>query len=368
MRIITLVLFMCISIALNAQIKVKVSGNIFNAPSETAIISLFQGQQVTDLLTGKFKKDGTFEIEGEVPYPDYYVLRVGETNINLVLRDGSDIKVYGDGKNLDDFVNIVDSEVSSNMYKFIKVSQEWQHKSDSATAIIKANPEKTAEVSNIMRGEYQKFQGDQRSFINANQNSPALIAVLSTLDIQNDFASYETVVKQLIASFSESPTIQSLQKNFEAIQAQRQANDKMAPGNLAPDFEELMVDQKTTMKLSDLRGKIVLLDFWASWCGPCRKENPHVVDLYEKYKDKGFTVMSVSLDKSHANWVAAIEKDNLSWPYHVSDLQQWSSKVGRLYGVSGIPFTVLIDQEGKIIKTRLRGAELTAELERLLGE
>lgn len=368
MRIFTLVTLVCASLFTQAQIKVKVSGNIFNAPSETAILSHFQGQQVTDLLTAKFQKDGTFEIKGEVPHPDYYVLRVGETNINLVLREGADIKVYGDGKNLNAFVNIVDSEASSNMYKFLRTSQDWQNKSDSATAVIKANPDKAGEITNMMRGEYQAFQAEQRSFIATNPNSPALIAVLSTIDIQNDFASYENVVNQLVASFSESPTIQSLQKNFEAIQNQRYANDKMAPGKEAPDFEELMVDRKTTMKLSDLRGKIVLLDFWASWCGPCRKENPHVVELYEKYKDKGFTVMSVSLDKSYDNWVAAIEKDNLTWPYHVSDLQQWSSKVGRLYGVSGIPFTVLIDQEGKIIKTKLRGAELTAELERLLGK
>ena len=369
MRIITLVFtFICISTLVNAQIKVRVSGNIFNAPSETATLSHFQGQQVTDLLTTKFKKDGTFEIIGEVPHPDYYVLRVGETTINLVLQDGADIKVYGDGKNLNEFLNIVDSEVSSNMYAFFKETEKWQQKSDSATAVIKANPEKTEEVTNIMRGEYQQFQGTQRTFINSNQNSPALIAVLNTIDIQNDFASYETIVKQLVASFGESPTIQSVQKNFEAIQQQRYANDRMAPGKEAPDFEELMVDRKTTMKLSDLRGKVVLLDFWASWCGPCRKENPHVVQLYEKYKDKGFTVMSVSLDKSYENWVAAIEKDNLSWPYHVSDLQQWSSKVGRMYGVSGIPFTVLIDQEGKIIGTRLRGAELTAELARIFDK
>ena len=219
-----------------------------------------------------------------------------------------------------------------------------------------------------MQGEQQAFLTKQRTFVGGNQNSPALIAALNTIDIQNDFASFESIVTQLTSSFGESPTIQLLQQNYETMKQQRMANDKMAPGNMAPDFEELMVDGKTMMKLSDLRGKVVLLDFWASWCGPCRRDNPHVVSLYEKYKDRGFTVMSVSLDKSKENWIAAIEKDNLSWPNHVSDLQQWASRVGRIYGVSSIPFTVLIDQEGKIVQTKLRGEALTAELERLLGK
>ena len=135
---------------------------------------------------------------------------------------------------------------------------------------------------------------------------------------------------------------------------------------MAPDFEEAMLDGKL-MKLSDLKGKVVLLDFWASWCGPCRRENPNVVNLYKKYNKDGFTVLSVSLDKSKSSWEAAIEKDNLIWPYHVSDLQQWNSKVAKQYVVHGIPFTVLIDQEGKIIKTKLRGTELENELKRLFG-
>jgi len=368
MKYLNLLFFIGITIGTIAQINVKVSGNIFNPPADKIFVSHYEGQNLVDDLTTTIKKDGNFEFMGKVPATDYYVLRVGTTNINLILRENSDIKVYGDGKNLDNFLNIVNSEESSNMYKFIKDVEDWKQLNDSVSAIAKANPAKQPEIANAMKGEQQVFAGKQRAFIGQNQNSPALIAAINTIDVQNDFAGFESIVRQLVSSFGESPAVKSLQQNYEAIKLERLANDAMAPGNMAPDFEELMVDGKTTMKLSDLRGKVVLLDFWASWCGPCRRDNPHVVGLYEKYKDRGFTIMSVSLDKSKENWVAAIEKDNLSWPNHVSDLQQWASRVGKIYGVSSIPFTVLIDQEGKIVQTKLRGEALTAELERLLGK
>mgnify|MGYP001382204914 CR=1 FL=1 len=114
--------------------------------------------------------------------------------------------------------------------------------------------------------------------------------------------------------------------------------------------------------------KYVIVKFTASWCGPCRRENPTVVNLYNKYKDKGFTVMSVSLDKDLTKWLQAIEKDNLSWSNHVSDLKGWASKAGKEYGVSGIPFTVLIDREGKIIAKNLRGEELKNKLDLIFNK
>jgi thiol-disulfide isomerase/thioredoxin len=116
------------------------------------------------------------------------------------------------------------------------------------------------------------------------------------------------------------------------------------------------------MKLSDLRGKVVLLDFWASWCGPCRKENPNVVRTYEKYKDKGFTVFSVSLDNDMNAWKAAIKADNLSWPNHVSDLKGWQSEAAAIYKVNSIPATFLLDQNGVVIAKNLRGSSLEQKL------
>lgn len=139
-----------------------------------------------------------------------------------------------------------------------------------------------------------------------------------------------------------------------------------AIGEMAPDIE-LNDREGVPMKLSSLRGKIVLLDFWASWCGPCRHENPTVVKAYQKYEPKGFTVFSVSLDQSKDKWLAAITKDGLIWNNHVSDLKGWQSAGSALYKVSSIPATFLIDQSGKIVAKNLRGPALEDKLRELLG-
>lgn len=140
--------------------------------------------------------------------------------------------------------------------------------------------------------------------------------------------------------------------------------EKLGIGAVAPDFEEKTPEGKLK-KLSDLRGKVVLLDFWASWCKPCRRENPNVVALYKKYQSKGFDVFGVSLDKQDTRWKKAIEADELTW-HHVSDLKGWSSKPAQLYGVTGIPQTFLLDKDGKIIAKNLRGEQLVKKLGELL--
>ena len=162
---------------------------------------------------------------------------------------------------------------------------------------------------------------------------------------------------KLDASLAACPYVQELDEIIRKL-------EKVQIGQVAPDFT-LPDTAGVNVSLSDFRGKYVLVDFWASWCPPCRRENPNVVAAFQQYKDRNFTVLGVSLDKDRQRWLKAIADDHLTWT-HVSDLKYWDSEVPALYGVRGIPSNVLLDPEGKIIARNIREAELQETLEKVL--
>ncbi|MBU3660330.1 MAG: AhpC/TSA family protein [Flavobacteriales bacterium] len=368
-KILFITAFLVLSISCQAQkeINVKISGMIFNSPVDTFYVSQFFGNYYKDYHKITPDKKGNFAFVGKLPAMDYYILRVGNSNVQLILRDNSDLKVYGDGKKLKEFCNISGSDESKAMNDFATIIENWSIKSDSAMNALKADPTREQNINQYMQGEYTIFQGAMQDFVTNNQNSPALIMALSQINAEADFKTYEALMTQINSTFEESPTVKAYYENYRQLKKKIESGKLLAEGKLAPDFEEFLTDGKKQMKLSDLKGKVVLIDFWASWCGPCRKENPNVVKTYEKYKADGFTIMSVSLDTDREKWLAAIKQDNLTWPNHVSDLKGWSSKVGRMYEVGSVPFTVLIDREGRIIKVNLRGEALEKELSKIFG-
>lgn len=166
--------------------------------------------------------------------------------------------------------------------------------------------------------------------------------------------------------------IKALDKSIMETKYGKLAADRLALmrgsaiGNVVYDFKQNTADGKT-IKLSDYRGKYLLVDFWASWCGPCRMENPNVVAAYKKYKDKGFTILGVSFDQDKAKWLSAVEKDQLTWD-QVSDLKGWGNEAARIFSISSIPQNILIDKDGKILEKNLRGPALEQKLEEIFGK
>jgi peroxiredoxin len=179
-----------------------------------------------------------------------------------------------------------------------------------------------------------------------------------------DEAQAQAVIMQLQQEMQQKQMAQ-MQQQQQQQQQSATTGDVSRAGQEAPEIT-LPTPEGGEMSLSDLRGKVVLIDFWASWCKPCRAENPRVVQMYNQYKDQGFEIFGVSLDRTKDAWVTAIEKDGLEWP-HVSDLKFWQSAAAQAYGVSAIPHTVLLDRNGKIVAEKLRGPALEAKVASLLG-
>jgi peroxiredoxin len=197
--------------------------------------------------------------------------------------------------------------------------------------------------------------------------SPMVSMFATSIGTGTDAAENEAMYNNLLKRFPKHTGIQTVVKQYrESVASAPQPPKQNTPaiGTMAPDITMPDVNGNI-FSLSSLKGKYVLVDFWASWCGPCRGENPNVVAAYNKYKNKNFTILGVSLDKTKDAWLEAIKKDGLTWT-HISDLKFWDSEAVGLYGFNGIPYNVLLDPTGKIIADNLRGGDLERKLEEVL--
>lgn len=218
-------------------------------------------------------------------------------------------------------------------------------------------------AQNAIKTEYQnlnlKYMSGLKDFIKSHPKS-----AVSGYIIANDLNNPSIPLTELIEALTYID--KSLENTAYVKAANKRVNDAKGTmvGYTATNFSQSNPEGKT-INLTDFRGKYVLIDFWASWCKPCRMENPNVVAAYNRFKDKGFTVLGVSMDSNKDSWLTAIKQDNLTWT-HVSDLKGWGNEVGKIYGVTGIPQNYLLDKEGKIVAKDLRGPALDEKLAEII--
>ncbi len=319
-----------------SQTNVKITGTIENKGSFDKIyLEDIVSQQ--ELASADLSDVGDFSLEAAVDKANFYRLRLDQENyLILIIEPNEKISVKAD---INELYNpeIKGSKNSSLIYSTFKSSQEFDKKIE--------------EYAQKVKEEKQAFI---RKFILNNINSLSTLFFIDELSIDTDFDVYKKLDASLYDKYPNNFLVIELHKKVQGA-------DFLAIGSEAPEID-LPNPEGVNIKLSSLRGKYVLIDFWAAWCRPCRVESPNMVKLYEKYNKKGFEIYSVSLDQTKDAWVKAIKQDGLGKWTHVSDLLYWNSAAGRDYGVESIPFTVLIDKEGKIIAKGLRGEDLNEKL------
>jgi peroxiredoxin len=307
--------------------------------------------------------EGKFTFKGKVEEPTIYRLGTAPNAAFSLILENKAIEVEADAANFSKratFKNSDESVLLHEMRALRAASQERQAnlQKDEKYKDMQTNMETQKAFMQAYEGEQQRFMAEIRNLIRKHPTSPVSAYLTgNVLELESNLAfadSMTTVFNKNIPS----------SRYAKEVPAKVKQTRDTAVGSVAPDFTLATPDGKQ-LALSSLRGKYVLLDFWASWCGPCRRENPNVVKAYNAYKDKGFTILGVSLDDNKDKWQAAIEKDQLTWA-HVSDLKGWGSAAGQLYRVNSIPASYLLDKQGRIVAKNLRGAELEAKLAELM--
>ncbi len=340
-----------------------IHSNIKGLPDSKVIIMMSKQGEEPKVIDSAMSKAGVFTLKGKVSIPD--VCRIVFTKLNNQLTffvENSEIHISGHIDSLDQ----VKYSGSKTQNAFIKVMGEvnvfTRLQKDCETKFKEAQIKNDMETMALYDSISSKVFENQIIFLSkfALENNKTVVSpyiVLTQLIYYIDLKMLDSITNNFDKSIDSSIYVKQLQARVAVLK-------KTDIGMPAPEIE--MADSLGFMfKLSSLKGKYILIDFWASWCGPCRKENPNVVAAYQMFKNKGFDILGVSFDQNGKNWLKAVNDDHLTW-HHVSDLKGWGNEAGKIYGINSIPHSVLIDKNGIIVAKNLRGDALINKLKELM--
>jgi len=340
-----------------------INGKIEGADSVTFLLQKRDGSNLVN-LDSVLARQGSFKMTGTVKYPEMVLLVAENTRMRTSFYiENSKITITGKldslfnasitgSKTQDEYENFVDSNrVLSQRYTTIY--NEYQTASQNGDTARVSELEK--EADNIQK----EMTELQKNFVKNNPASYVSPSILRSLSYDMDGSELESYINALDTAVANTPIVKDLKERAEKMKA-------VAVGQKAPDFTLDDPDGNPVSLYSKEGSKLLLIDFWAAWCGPCRRENPNVVKVYNEFHKKGFDIFGVSLDQSKDDWVKAIADDKLEWT-QVSDLQYWNNAAAKLYAVNSIPANFLLDENGTILARNLRGEDLYTRVKEVLG-
>ncbi|MDR1153917.1 MAG: AhpC/TSA family protein [Bacteroidales bacterium] len=342
-----------------------ITGEVKGADGQTVSLKQFRDLQPVE-VSATTVISGKFTLKGAAPYPEFCLLYVGDQGAAPFFVENSNIRIVVDMENMEKS-KVSGSKENDIFMEFMggmeKYALQQKQLNDSYAALSSSSVAAPDAVSNI-RAQMEKLNADRIAYmVHDVQKHPGKISTAFIVNMYLmhvlDMSQMEQVAGGFDAKTDPSPWVKMLKDHVASLK-------RTDIGQPFPDITLKNPDDHP-VSLSDYagKGKYVLIDFWASWCGPCRNANPQVVELYQRYKNKGFEIVGVSLDRGKKEWMDAIKSDRLAWP-HMSDLNYWQSAAAKLYSVSSIPYTVLLDKNGKIIAKGLHVGELRAKLAELL--